>query len=254
MLGFTVIGVLGTLGVIAGVVAGSGTNADSRLSSILTYTGWILLAVAAVIVLQAGLKDIRTFFDDFFPNAERREQTAAVAAALGLRSVARKEANVDMTFPFGDDVLRAATVFAGNWRGLDLQVFDCWRTRPGDLTQRGAEQWTCAILPIGQPGVELAISRQSTLTRIETAVGMTGTPFNDPPFDQAFRVEAATDQDMRLIDARVRSRLLEDTPKDRVAIEIEDSRMLYCCARIPIEERGALLEIAKRLRDAFEAT
>ena len=254
MLGFTVIGVLGTLGVIAGVVVGSGTHPDSQLSSVLTYTGWILLAVAAVIVLQAGLKDIRTFFADFFPNTERREQTAAVAATLGLRSLARKDANIDMTFPFGDDVLRAATVFAGNWRGLDLQVFDCWRTRRGDLMRNRSEQWTCAILPISQPGVELAISRQSTLTRIETAVGMTGTTFNDPSFDQAFRVEGATDQDTRLVDARVRSRLLEDTPKDRVAIEIEDSRMLYCCARIPIEERGALLEIAKRLRDAFAAT
>src|ERR1700716_3195922 len=248
MLGFTVIGVLGTLGVIAGVGAGRGTTPDSRLSSVLTYTGWILLAVAAVIVLQAGLKDIRTFFADFFPNTERREQTAAVAGALGLRSLARKEANIDMTFPFGDDVLRAATVFAGNWRGLDLQVFDCW-TRRGNLTRRDSEQWTCAILPISQPGVELAISRQSTLARIETAVGMTGTTVNDPSFDQAFRVEGATDQDTRLVDARVRSRLLEDTPKDRVAIEIEDSRMLYCCARIPIEERGELLEIAKRLRD-----
>jgi hypothetical protein len=246
---------LGTLGVIVGVVVGSSTDADSqRLSSVLTYTGWILLAVAAAIVLQAALKDIRTFFADFFPNTERREQTAAVAATLGLRSLARKDANIDMTFPFGDDVLRAATVFAGNWRGLDLQVFDCWRTRRSDLTRRDSEQWTCAILPIGQPGVELAISRQSTLTRIETAVGMTGTTFDDPPFDQAFRVEAATDQDMRLVDARVRSRLLEDTPKERVAIEIEDGRMLYCCARIPIEERGELLEIAKRLRDAFTAT
>src|SRR3979411_263545 len=156
MLGFTVIGVLGTLGVIAGVVAGSGTNPDSRLSSVLTYTGWILLAVAAVIVLQAGLKDIRTFFADFFPNTERREQTAAVAGALGLRSLARKEANIDMTFPFGDDVLGAATVFAGNWRGLDLQIVDGGRTRRGDLRRTRSEQWTGASLRISQPVIGLS--------------------------------------------------------------------------------------------------
>ena len=251
MLGFTVIGVLGTLSVIVGLVVGIRTDADSqRLSSVLTYAGWILLAVAAVIVIQAGLKDARTFLGDFFPNAERREQTAAAAGALGLRSLARNEANIDMTFPFGDDVRRVATVFAGTWRGLDLQIFDCWRSRR-DLTRSDSDQWTCAIFPMSQTGAELEISRQSTLTRIETVVGVTSTTFGDPPFDHAFRVEAATDQDVRLIDERVRARLLEDTPRDRVAIEIEGGRMLYCCARIPMEERGELLEIAKRLRDAF---
>lgn len=253
MLGFTVIGVLGTLSVIVGLIVGVKNDPDAqRLSSVLTYAGWILLAVAAVIVIQAGLKDARGFLADFFPNAERREQTAAAASALGLRSLARKEATVDMTFPFGDEVLRVATVFAGNWRGLDVQIFDCWRSRR-DPTRRDSEQWTCAIFPMSQTGVEIEISRQSILTRIETVVGVTGKEFGDPPFDHAFRVEAASDQDARLVDERVRSRLLEDTPKDRVAIEIEGGRMLYCCARIPIEERAELLEIAKRLRDAFPA-
>jgi hypothetical protein len=254
MLGFTVIGVLGTVSLIAGVVVGVTKDADSqRLSSVLTYAGWILLAVAAVIVMQAGLKDARTFLGDFFPNAERREQADAAAAALGLRSLARKEAVIDMTFPFGDDVLRVATVFAGTWRGLDLQIFDCWRSRR-DLTGRHSEQWTCAIFPMSQTGAELEISRQSTLTRIETVVGGTSTTFGDTQFDHAFRVEGATDQDVRLIDERVRARLLEDTPNDRVAIEIEGGRMLYCCARIPMEERGELLGIAKKLRDAFPAS
>jgi hypothetical protein len=253
LLGFSVIGVLGTLSVIVGLVAGVRHEPDAqRLSSILTYAGWILLAIAAVIVLQAGAIDLRTFLADFFPNAERDAQTAAVADTLGLRSLARKDATIDMTFPFGDDVRRVATIFAGTWRGIDVQIFDCWRRRH-DPTRRDSEQWTCAILPMSRTGVEIQISRQSMVGRIKDVVAWRST-FDDPPFDHAFRVEAAGAEDAKLVDERVRSRLLEDTPKDRVAIEIEDGRMLYCTGRIPLEERGALLEIAKRLRDAFPAS
>ena len=96
----------------------------TNLSTVLTDAGWILLAVAAVIVVQAGATDARRWLGDLFPNAERREQTAAAAGALGLRSLARNDANIDLTFPFGDDVVRATTVFAGTWRGLEVQVFD----------------------------------------------------------------------------------------------------------------------------------
>ncbi len=169
-------------------------------------------------------------------------------------SLARKDANIDLTFPFGDDVLRAATVFAGIWRGLEVQVFDCWRVRHEPTTRRDPEQWTCAILPMSRTGVEIEISRQSVLSRIKDAVVAASPTFGDELFDRAFRVETASEEDARLVDERVRSRLLEDTPKDRVAIEIEGGRMLYCCARIPMEERGALLEIAKRLSEAFPAS
>lgn len=253
LLGFFVIGAIGTLSVIVGLVIGVKRDADAQLlSSVLTYLGWILLAVAAVIVLQAGLKDVRRFLADFFPNAEREARTRAAAAALGLRSLPREEATIDMTFPFGDDVRRVATVFAGTWHGLELQVFDCWRTRR-DVTRDDLEQWTCAILPLDQPGVELRISRQSVLGRIKDVVASWGT-FGDPPFDHAFHVEAASERDARLVDERVRARLMDDTPKDRVAIQIEGGRILYCCARIELDERGTLLEIAQRLRDAFPAS
>ena len=255
MFGFTVIALAGTVSLIVGVVAGVRDEPDARrLSTVLTDAGWILLAVAAVIVVQAGATDARRWLGDFFPNAQRREETAAAAGALGLRSLERKDANIDLTFPFGDDVLRAATVFAGVWRGLEVQVFDCWRVRRGPTTRRDPEQWTCAILPMSRTGVELEISRQSVLSRIEDAVASGSTTFGDEAFDRAFRVETASEEDARLVDERVRSRLLEDTPKDRVAIEIEGGRMLYCCARIPMQERGALLEIAKRLSDAFPAS
>jgi hypothetical protein len=237
MLAFAVLGVLGTLTLIVGLVAGVKKDPDAQLlSSVLIYAGWLLLAVAAVIVVQAAAGDVRGFLADFFPNAERREQTAAAAGALGLRSLTREQATIDLTFPFGDDLPLVATVFAGNWRGLEVQIFDCRRARQGFTMRRDSEHWTCAILPIATDA-EIEISRRSM----------------DSRFDYAFNVETASEEDARLIDERVRSRLLEDTPKDRVAIEIEGGRMLYCCARLPLEERGALLDIAKRLRDAFPA-
>jgi hypothetical protein len=252
MFSFTVIALAGTVSLIVGLVAGVREDPDAgRLSTVLTYAGWILLGVAASFVVKAGATDARRWLGDFFPNAERREQTAAAAGALGLRSLARKDAHIDLTFPFGHDVLRAATVFAGIWRGLEVQVFDCWRVRHEPTTRRDIEEWTCAILPMSRTEVEIEISRQSVPSRIGDAASTT---FGDEPFDRVFRVETASEEDARLVDKNVRSRLLEDTPKDRVAIEIEDGRMLYCCARIPMEERGALLETAKRLNDTFPAS
>lgn len=253
LLSFAVIGVAGTLSLIVGGIVGVTHEPDAqRLSSVLTTAGWLLLGAAAIVVLLAGVTDARWWLADFFPNSERREHTEAAAGALGLRSLTRKEARVDMTFPFGDDVRHVATVFAGSWRGLEVQIFDCRRARR-DPIRRDAEQWTCAILPMSRTGAEIEISRQSMLTRIKAVVSETGTTFGDRSFDSAFHVETASEEDARLLDDRVRSRLLEDTPKDRVAIEIEGGRMLYCCARIPVEERGSLLEIAKRLNDSFLA-
>jgi hypothetical protein len=81
-----------------------------------------------------------------------------------------------------------------------------------------------------------------------------GVPTGDEAFDRAFRVEADVDmtaEAVSVINDRVRSRIMEDTPHGRVAIELRNHRLLYCVARLPIDERAGLLEIATRLRDAI---
>lgn len=251
VLGFTTISVLGTLSLIVGLIIGVTKEPDAqRLSTVLTTVGWVLLAIAALIVVRASARDLRRWLADIFASAKRHEELAAAATALGLRSTAPGNARLDIAFPFGATVSRVAAIFAGTWRGLDVRIFDCWRPRPL-LSQSGPEQWTCAILPVGRSDIEVKISRRSLATRIADLAGMPGMTFRDSEFDRAFRVEAASNHDARLLDECVRTRLLEDIPDGRMAIEIADGRLLYCRARVPLDERGALLEAAKRLRDAL---
>lgn len=102
------------------------------------------------------------------------------------------------------------------------------------------------------PAPKLEIARETIGSRIKHMVGWREIQFGDERFDRTFHVSAdRADEARRLLDARVRERLLEDAPDHRVAIHLSGQRLLYCCARTEVEARGELLDVAKRLHDAL---
>jgi hypothetical protein len=139
---------------------------------------------------------------------------------------------------------RVERIFAGAWADLDVRVFD-YSYAVGDER----DEWTCALLPLGfvSPGIE--ITRESLASRLKGALGLKDLTLGHEEFDRAFRILADDDTAARrLLDARVRSRLLADAVP-RFVIQIQGRRILYCRRRLPMAQRGALLEVAKRFRD-----
>jgi len=247
---FTVLALLGTIILLVGLFLGVSKDPSVKVAStLLTWTGGALLASAALLVAQAAFRDTRSWLRDYFPSSRRRREVANAAGTLGLRAAR----TVDIDFSFGDEVGRATSIVAGVWRGGQVAIFDCRRRRRTIGETDPVELWTCVILPVDASG-ELTISRTTAGSRLKRIVGRGGVPIGDEAFDRAFRVEA--DADMKAdalspIDDRVRSRIMEDTPHGRVAIELRNRQLLYCVARLPIDERAGLLEIATRLRDAI---
>jgi len=252
MLRFTVLAVVGTILTIVGLVLGISKDPAVKFeSTVLTWSGGVLLGLVVLLVIRAAYRDAVVWLRDYFPSSRRRDEVADAAGALGLRAAR----TVDIDFPFGDNVARGTSIVAGVWRGDQVEIFDCRRLRRTIGETDPVELWTCVILPVDREGA-VRISRTTAGTRIKRVVGLGGVPTGDGAFDRAFRVEADADmksEAVSLIDDRVRSRIIEDAPHGRVAIELRNHRLLYCVARLPIDERAGLLEIATRLRDAIPA-
>jgi hypothetical protein len=252
MLRFTVIAVLGTILAIVGLFLGISKDPAGKLAStLLLWSGGVLLGLVVLLVIRAAYRDGVVWLRDYFPSARRREEVADAAGTLGLR--AGRTVHID--FPFGDDVAQATSIVAGVWRGDQVEIFDCRRRKRTIGETDPVELWTCVILPVDAEGA-VRISRASAGTRIKRIVGRGGVPTGDDAFDRAFRLEADADtksEAVGLINDRVRSRIIEDAPHGRVAIELQNRRLLYCVARVPIDGRAGLLEMAERLRDALGA-
>lgn len=144
---------------------------------------------------------------------------------------------------------RFARIFAGNWKDLDVRIFDYMYS-----DDDGDSEWTCAILPIGVTSPALQIARESVVSRLKNAFGAKGLMVGDEEFNHTFRVLAESeDAAGHLLDARVRAILMEDAASSKVLIQLRGDRMLYCGMRLPVENRVELLEVAKKLRDAVHA-
>ena len=251
VLRFTVLAVAGTIFGIVGLVLGIAKEPAVKLAAtVLTWSGGVLLGLVLLLVIRAAYRDAVAWLRDYFPSARRRGEIAEAAASLGLR----EGDAVDLDFAFGADVSRIYSISTGAWRGHQVEIFDC-RRRLRTMGDDAVEQWSCVILPT-DASAALRISRMTAGSRLKRVVGRGGVPTGDEAFDRAFRVEADADmtaEAVSVIDDRVRSRIMEDTPHGRVAIELRNHRLLYCVARLPIDERAGLLEIATRLRDAIPA-
>lgn len=145
---------------------------------------------------------------------------------------------------------RFARIFAGNWKDLDVRIFDYMYSDDDG----GGSEWTCAILPIDVTSPALQIARESVISRLKSAFGAKDLMVGDEEFNHTFRVLAdSEDAAGHLLDARVRAILMEDAASTEVLIQLHGDRMLYCGMRLPVENRVELLEAAKRLRDAMHA-
>ncbi|HEY9325059.1 MAG TPA: hypothetical protein VIS26_00690 [Candidatus Limnocylindria bacterium] len=248
---FTVLAVGGTILGIVGLVLGILEDPAVKLvATLLLWSGGVMLGLVVLLVIRAAYRDVVAWLRDYFPSARRRGEIAEAAASLGLR----EGDVVDLDFAFGTDVGRIDLIFTGVWRGHQVDIFDC-RRKLRTMGDDAVEQWSCVILPT-DASAALRISRTTAGSRLKGIVGRGGVPTGDEAFDRAFRVEADADmkgEAVSLIDDRVRSRIMEDAPHGRVAIELRNHRLLYCVARRPIDERAGLLEIATRLRDAIPA-
>jgi hypothetical protein len=251
VLRFTVLAVVGTILAIVGLVLGIAEEPAVRLAAtLLTWSGGVMLGLVVLLVIRAAYRDAVAWLRDYFPSARRRGEIAEAAASLGLR----EGDAVDLDFAIGADVGRIDSIFTGTWRGHHVDIFDC-RRRLRTMGDDAVEQWSCVISPT-DASATLRISRMTAGSRLKRIVGRGGVPTGDDAFDRAFRVEADADmtaEAVSVIDDRVRSRIIEDAPHGRVAIELRNRRLLYCVARVPIEERAGLLELATRLRDAIPA-
>lgn len=249
---FGVLAVLGTVAVIVGLIYDlPGVDPRERtLWRLVTVAGLVLLGGAALILVQDTLG---AWLRDHFPTLERLDQIDAAARRLGLRSLAREDTDVRLPSAFVKNLRELVRVFEGTWRGVEVSVFDCSTAKNDPLSEYEThEDWTCVVLPVDDQRARIAISRETILDRVKGAVGWNDVQSGDQAFDRAFRISADREDDVRrLLDARVRSRLLEDMPK-RVVFQLDGGRMLYCFPRVPIEERSHVLDMAKALRDALQ--
>lgn len=200
-----------------------------------------------------------------WPSSARREMLATEASRLGLRSVERDASLLDLSFPFlrskgagyfVDNFNRWFSslmhptfdwIFAGPWRGREVRVFEYSLSKGEDR-----EEWTCAQLAIDANYPEIEIANENIVSRIKARLARGDITLGDEPFDRAFQIrspdEAAT---RRLFDPATRARLLAIATTTGFVMQLKGERMLYCCPRIPIESRQALLEYAHQLADAL---
>jgi hypothetical protein len=142
---------------------------------------------------------------------------------------------------------RVERVLAGRWNDLDARVFD-YSFWSGDVSQL----WTCAVLPVETGSPQLEIARRDWLAQMIPLALRRSVDLGDTELERLFRIQAFPETDApRMINSRVRLHLLEEAPPDRLVIQVRNGHLLYCGPRMPLQDRGTLLGLAGRLRDAL---
>ena len=232
LLRFTLVSVGGTLATLVGIFAGTLAQdpAPRAVFTVMVGIGAVMLGWTAWISLGAWYRELRLRFSDTFPSQQHRDAIEAEALRLGLR--------------FGRG---RAQPFFGNWRGMRVRIYD--EVEPEEPT------WTHVVLPLPPVGCIIEITRRGFTSFLKSAVGLRALPLGDPEFDRAFAVRTDLPENMRrVMDARVRARLLERTPPGRVCIRVDLGLLIYRCERVSIHERGDLLEIVDQLRQALTSS
>ena len=132
----------------------------------------------------------------------------------------------------------------GEWNEIDVRAFDYEYGDP-------ATELTCCIVELEGTAPDMEIRGASLVTRVAAAFHRSSVSFGQDEFDRAFRVLANNDDAARrFLNLTARTRLLAAADSECV-LQFRGREMLYCVGRLPIEERTALLQSAKQLRDAF---
>jgi hypothetical protein len=131
----------------------------------------------------------------------------------------------------------------GKWNEIDVRAFDYEYGDP-------ATELTCCIVELEATAPDMEIRSESLATRLAAVFHRASVSFDQEEFDHRFRVLADDDDAARrFLNVTARARLLSDTVSE--CVQFRGRQMLYCVARLPIGERSAMLQSAKRLRDAL---
>ena len=192
----------------------------------------------------------------YYLRKKRRDETAALAARLGLTYSAADTFAIDETMPHRlfslGDGRGCENVMWGTWNEMPVTEFDYWyydeSTDSDGQTTRTTHRFSCAMTYVNAGCPPLIISKENLFTRLADGLGFRDIEFETDEFNRAWQVKCPDRKFANdFIDQRMMQWLMHAGPS--WSFEVVGRIALVYSGKLSIPEIPTLLACLRAFRD-----